>query len=80
MSAQLPIDFKPAPIDLRVDAWRLRPHTYAQVVSRGKWKPYRHLTYLSERITPGLIQGFGERIQLGLHFERKASASRHGSR
>jgi predicted phage terminase large subunit-like protein len=44
------------------DAWRWFPHTYAQVSSRGRWKPYRHLTLISERITPSLVLGGGRFI------------------
>lgn len=42
--------------------WRLYPHTYAAKLSRKKWKPYRHLTYLSERLLPGLVNGNGRYV------------------
>jgi predicted phage terminase large subunit-like protein len=43
-------------------AWRLFPHTYAVKASRGRWKPYSHLKLITDRITPGLVQGGGRYI------------------
>lgn len=44
------------------EAWRLFPHTYANVASKGRWKPYRHLTHLSAKMYPGLVRGGGRYI------------------
>lgn len=30
---------------IAADSWRIFPHTFAQVVSGGKWIPYRHAVY-----------------------------------
>jgi len=39
------------------EAWRLFPHTYAARMSKGRWKPYSHLSYLSRLIGPAIIRG-----------------------
>lgn len=43
--------------ELIQNSWRWFPHTFAQKASKGKWKPYRHLKYLSEQMYPELLAG-----------------------
>lgn len=43
-------------------AWRAFPDTYAQVRSRGKWKPYRHLRYLADVVHRAILGGDGRVI------------------
>ena len=47
--------------ELLANAWKLDPCTYAEKLSEGAWQPYRHLRYMSERITDAVIKG-GARI------------------
>lgn len=42
--------------------WTLLPHLFAERASGGKWKPYKHLQYISTQIARGLIQGGGRYI------------------
>lgn len=39
--------------------WRLFPHTFANVASRGKWLPYRYLVEISLAIAKAIVQGNG---------------------
>lgn len=39
------------------ELWRLFPHTFAQVASRGRWKPYPYLKYISQKISQGVHRG-----------------------
>ncbi|KKM83493.1 hypothetical protein LCGC14_1308870 [marine sediment metagenome] len=43
------------------EVWRLRPHTYAQVCSRGRWQPYKHLVHIARLVSDRIIAG-GARI------------------
>lgn len=47
--------------ELLANAWKLDPCTYAEKLSEGRWKAYRHLRYMSDRITDAVIKG-GARI------------------
>jgi predicted phage terminase large subunit-like protein len=44
------------------DLWRFFPHTYARVASGKKWERYKHLEYLSNKITPAISKGGGRFI------------------
>lgn len=46
---------------IAVEAWRLFPHTFAHVVSGGKWEPYRHLVYMMRLVSNAIYNG-GARI------------------
>ncbi len=37
--------------------WCLRPDTYAETLSSGRWKRWKHLKYISSRITESLRKG-----------------------
>lgn len=39
------------------EVWRVRPHTYAQVCSRGRWQPYRHLVYIARLVAERILLG-----------------------
>ncbi len=43
--------------ELIKDSWRWFPHTFAQKASKGKWKPFKHLKFLSKEIYPLLLAG-----------------------
>jgi predicted phage terminase large subunit-like protein len=45
--------------------WRFLPHTMAEYLSRGKWKPYEYLTMISHRITEEIAKGNG-RLMISL--------------
>jgi len=45
--------------------WRQFPHTLAQVASRGKWKPFNYLKYISDKVSWGVSSG-GERLIVNL--------------
>jgi hypothetical protein len=42
--------------------WRFKPHTLAEYASVGKWKAWRHLRYISERIARAVVRGNGRLI------------------
>lgn len=44
------------------ELWRVYPDTYAQVLSNYKWKRYRHLEYLSNKLLSGIINGGGRYV------------------
>lgn len=44
------------------DSWRWFPDTYAKKASGHKWKAYKHLQYLTKKLTPSLINGGGRFI------------------
>jgi hypothetical protein len=51
------------PVALLVnEPWRLEPHTHAEYISRGKWKAYAHLRYVSERVADAIVAGNGRLI------------------
>ena len=37
-------------------AWKFTPHTLAQVLSNGAWKPYQHLIYTSRLLTKAIAK------------------------
>lgn len=39
------------------ESWRLYPDTYGAKVTNGRFKIYRHISYISEQITPALYKG-----------------------
>lgn len=39
------------------ESWRLFPHTFAQVVSGGKWLPYRHAVYAARIVGQAIHKG-----------------------
>lgn len=44
------------------ELWRSMPHTFAHKSSNQKWLKYKHIKYLSDQITPSLINGGGRFI------------------
>lgn len=44
------------------EIWRFYPHTYAVKASHRKWKAYKHIKYVSDRLVPGLVNGGGRYI------------------
>jgi len=44
------------------DSWKDHLVTFAEYLSRGNWKPYRHLTYLAKEITKAIGPGSGRLI------------------
>lgn len=41
------------------ESWRYFPHTFAQVASNGRWKPYDYLAEISKAITRAIYAGKG---------------------
>lgn len=54
---------KPTQAELAdAELWRLFPHTFAVVASKGRWIPYRHLVYAAKRIAAAIARGNGRVI------------------
>jgi len=47
---------------LAMSYWRAMPHTFAAVASGGRWKPWRHLVYISRIVTNAIRKGGGRII------------------
>lgn len=45
--------------DVTSESWRLYPHTYAMRMSKGEWKAYPYLVYLSKKIRKACLEGKG---------------------
>lgn len=44
------------------EPWRLEPHSFAEEMSGGRWKAWRHLRYIGERIAAAIVRGGGRLI------------------
>lgn len=44
------------------DIWRWFPHTYAKIASHQRWRCYQHLKYISDIVTPAIVNGGGRII------------------
>ncbi len=48
--------------ELKGEAWKFFPHTFAHFASEGYWEPYSYLDYISKQITPAIFKGGGRFI------------------
>ncbi len=55
-----------SPEELIALSWRFTPHTYAEVMSEGRWKPFGWLRYVGDRIADTIARGNG-RIIINAH-------------
>lgn len=54
---------KPTQAELAdAELWRLFPHTFAVVASRGRWQAYKHAVYVAKRIAAAIARGNGRVI------------------
>jgi hypothetical protein len=54
-------EFDPVPLIL-AEPWRLEPHTFAEHVSAGRWKAWRHLQFIGEQVAEEIVAGDGRLI------------------